>query len=131
MSMTDTIADMITRIRNAQATSKLSVVMSSSKLKLALAKVLKEEGYIQHFQVKETKNKKDMEIILKYFEGKPVIDHIARFSHSGLRQYRSKGNLPKVLDGLGISIISTSMGVMSDAQARKRGLGGEIICTVA
>jgi len=132
MSMTDPLADMITRIRNAQAMGKRSVSVPCSKLKQAVAQVLKDEGYIRDFSVsQQSNNKADLEMELKYYEGKSVIGHIARFSRSGLRQYRSRDALPKILNGLGISIISTSQGVMTDAQARAKGLGGEVICTVA
>ncbi|QBB71557.1 30S ribosomal protein S8 [Pseudolysobacter antarcticus] len=132
MSMTDPIADMFTRIRNAQATAKVAVRMPSSKTKVAIAKVLKDEGYIRDAQVTKAEgNKAELEIALKYFDGKPAIDHLQRVSRSGLRQYRGKDELPKVLGGLGISIVTTSSGIMTDAQARLKGLGGEIIGTVA
>jgi small subunit ribosomal protein S8 len=131
MSMTDPIADMFVRIRNAQATAKVSVRMPASKIKQSIAKVLKDEGYIRDVQVSDVDGKGELEIALKYFEGKPAIEHIKRVSRSGLRQYRGKDELPKVLGGLGISIVSTSAGVMTDSQARAKGLGGEVICTVA
>lgn len=131
MSMTDPIADMFTRIRNAQLTGKATVRMPSSKIKLALAKLLKEEGYIRDAQVNDVEGKPELEIALKYYQGKPVIERLERVSRSGLRVYRGKDALPKVLGGLGISIVSTSSGVMTDAQARAKGLGGEVIGLVA
>ncbi|WP_313920183.1 30S ribosomal protein S8 [Tahibacter sp.] len=131
MSMTDPIADMFTRIRNAQLTGKATVRMPSSKIKLALAKLLKDEGYIRDAQVNAVEGKPELEIALKYYEGKPVIERLERVSRSGLRVYRGKDALPKVLNGLGISIVSTSSGVMTDAQARAKGLGGEVIGLVA
>lgn len=131
MSMTDPIADMFTRIRNAQLTGKATVRMPSSKIKLALAKLLIEEGYIRDAQVNAVEGKPELEIALKYYQGKPVIERLERVSRSGLRVYRGKDALPKVLNGLGISIVSTSSGVMTDAQARAKGLGGEVIGLVA
>ncbi|MDC8011543.1 30S ribosomal protein S8 [Tahibacter soli] len=131
MSMTDPIADMFTRIRNAQLTGKATVRMPSSKLKVSLAKLLKDEGYVRDAQVNTVEGKAELEIALKYYEGKPVIERIERVSRSGLRVYRGKDALPKVLNGLGISIVSTSSGVMTDAQARAKGLGGEVIGLVA
>jgi len=131
MSMTDPIADMFTRIRNAQATGKATVRMPSSKMKAALAKLLKDEGYIRDVQSNLVAGKPELEIALKYYEGKPVIERLERVSRSGLRVYRGKNDLPKVLGGLGISIVSTSAGVMTDAQARSKGLGGEVIALVA
>ena len=131
MSMTDPIADMLVRIRNAAAVGKPTVKMPSSKIKLALAKLLKEEGYIRDAQVNSVEGKPELEIALKYYEGKPVIERLERVSRSGLRVYRGKDDLPKVLGGLGISIVSTSSGVMTDAQARAKGLGGEVIGLVA
>ena len=131
MSMTDPIADMFTRIRNAQLTGKATVRMPSSKLKVALAKLLKDEGYVRDAQVNTVEGKAELEIALKYYEGKPVIERLERVSRSGLRVYRGKDELPKVLGGLGISIVSTSSGVMTDAQARAKGLGGEVIGLVA
>lgn len=131
MSMTDPIADMFTRIRNAQATAKASVRMPSSKIKAAIAKVLKDEGYVRDFQVSKAENNKSvLEIALKYFEGRPAIDRLDRSSRSGLRVYRGKDALPKVMDGLGIAIISTPQGIMTDAQARASGVGGEVLGTV-
>jgi len=129
MSMQDPLADMLTRIRNAQMIGKTNVIMPSSKLKVSVAKVLKEEGYIADFSV-EGDLKPHLSIILKYFEGEPVIAEIDRYSRPGLRSYSSKENLPSVRGGLGIAIVSTSSGVMTDRAARKRGCGGEILCTV-
>ena len=132
MSMTDPIADMFTRIRNAQATAKPTVRMPGSKVKAAIAKVLKDEGYIRDAQlVRGDNNKSVLEIALKYFEGRPAIDRLDRVSRSGLRVYRGKGELPKVMGGLGIAIISTPAGIMTDAQAREKGVGGEVLGTVA
>jgi len=132
MSMTDPIADMLVRIRNAAAVRKPTVKMPSSKTKVAIAAVLKEEGYILDSRVTEAgPGKKQLEIVLKYYEGKPVIERLQRFSRSGLRQYRGKDELPKVLGGLGVAIISTSKGIMTDAQARQQGVGGEVLCFVA
>lgn len=131
MSMTDPIADMLTRIRNGQAAGKKSVKIPSSKLKLAIAKVLKEEGYIANFAVENIKNHVEMTVDLKYFNGLPVIESINRVSRPGLRIYKSKDELPKVLGGLGIAIVSTSNGVMTDRAARAIGHGGEVICTVS
>ena len=132
MSMTDPIADMFTRIRNAQAMAKPTVKMPASKVKTAIVKVLKDEGYVRDFQVSKADNNKSvLEIALKYFEGRPAIDKISRVSRSGLRVYRGKDELPKVMAGLGIAIVSTPAGIMSDAQARAKGVGGEVLGTVA
>ena len=131
MSMTDPIADLFTRVRNAQAMGKPSVRMPSSKLKVAIANLLKNEGYILDAQAAAVDGKPVLEIKLKYFDGQPAIEKITRVSRSGLRVYRGKDELPKVLGGLGISIISTSAGLLTDAQARARGLGGEVIGQVA
>ncbi|MDE2271287.1 MAG: 30S ribosomal protein S8 [Xanthomonadaceae bacterium] len=131
MSMTDPIADMFTRIRNAQAMGKPTVSMPASKLKQALADLLKAEGYVLDSRRTEADGKGNLEIKLKYFEGRPAIERIERVSRSGLRVYRGKDALPKVLGGLGISIVSTSVGLMTDAQARAKGLGGEVIGRVA
>jgi len=132
MSMTDPIADMFTRIRNAQATAKATVRMPASKTKQAIAKVLKDEGYVRDYQVSKLENNKaELEIALKYFEGKPAIESINRVSRSGLRVYRGKDALPKVMGGLGIAIVTTPAGIMTDAQARAQGVGGEVIGTVA
>ena len=131
MSMTDPIADMFTRVRNAQLMSKSTVRMPSSKLKVAIANLLKNEGYVLDVQTSQEEGKPVLEIKLKYFEGRPAIEAISRVSRSGLRIYRGKDELPKVLGGLGISIISTSAGLLTDAQARAKGLGGEVIGLVA
>ena len=131
MSMTDPIADMFTRIRNAQAMSKPTVSMPASKLRQALADLLKAEGYVLDSRRSEDAGKAQLEIKLKYFEGRPAIERIERVSRPGLRVYRGKTGLPKVLNGLGISIVSTSAGLMTDAQARAKGLGGEVIGRVA
>jgi len=129
MSMQDTLADMFTRIRNAQMATKETATMPSSKLKVEVARVLKEEGYITDFAVAEGV-KPELTVTLKYFEGKPVIEHIQRVSKPSLRRYMGKDNLPKVADGLGIAIVTTSNGVMTDRAARQAGVGGEVICTV-
>ncbi|BFQ94269.1 30S ribosomal protein S8 [Gallibacterium anatis] len=130
MSMQDPIADMLTRIRNGQAANKVAINMPSSKLKVAIADVLAKEGYIESFKVVEGV-KPELEITLKYFQGKPVVESIQRVSRPGLRIYKRKDELPKVLGGLGIAVVSTSKGVMTDRAARQAGLGGEIICYVA
>lgn len=131
MSMTDPIADMLTRIRNAQQANKVDVTMPSSKLKLSIAEVLKEEGYIVDFSVNENEGKPLLSISLKYFEGKPVIEQISRVSRPGLRVYRAADKLPQVIGGLGIAIVSTSRGVMADRKARALGQGGEVLCAVS
>lgn len=131
MSMTDPVADMLTRIRNAQMATKVSVSMSSSKLKLAIAKVLKEEGYIDDFVVTANGVKPELDLVLKYYDGHPVIERIDRVSRPGLRVYKGKDDLPRVMNGLGVAIISTPKGVMTDRQARAGNMGGEIICIVA
>lgn len=130
MSMQDPVADMLTRIRNGQAANKIAVTMPSSKLKAAIAEVLKEEGYIKGYSVIGN-TKPELEITLKYFQGKAVVESIQRVSRPGLRIYKRKDALPKVMAGLGIAVISTSKGVMTDSAARQAGLGGEIICYVA
>lgn len=130
MSMQDPIADMFTRIRNAQAANKVAVRMPSSKQKVAIAQVLKEEGYIADFNV-QGEVKTELEITLKYFEGKPVIESIERVSRPGLRIYKKRNELPKVMGGLGVAVVSTSKGLMTDRAARKAGLGGEVIGYVA
>ena len=130
MSMQDPIADMLTRIRNGQAAAKVSVAMPSSKQKVAIAKLLKEEGYIADYKVSGDV-KAELEVELKYFQGKPVVELIQRVSRPGLRIYKKRGELPKIMNGLGIAIVSTSKGVMTDRAARKAGMGGEIICYVA
>jgi len=131
MSMTDPIADMLTRIRNGQAAEKTRVTMPSSKLKVSIAKVLKDEGYIVDFRVVETESKSELAVELKYFDGKPVIERLQRISKPGLRIYKSKDDLPSVLGGLGVAIISTSRGIMTDRAARAAGQGGEVLCIVA
>ncbi|HAS51805.1 MAG TPA: 30S ribosomal protein S8 [Gammaproteobacteria bacterium] len=132
MSMTDPIADMLTRIRNAQAAAKSEVTMPASKVKAAIAEVLRDEGYITGFAVVPTDpGKAELTVTLKYFEGRPVIERIQRVSKSSRRVYRGKDELPKVMNGLGIAIISTSKGLMSDRAARAAGHGGEILCLVA
>ncbi len=130
MSMQDPIADMLTRIRNGQAASKVSVAMPSSKQKVAIAQLLKEEGYIADYKVSGD-TKAELEVELKYFQGKPVVELIQRVSRPGLRIYKKRGELPKIMNGLGIAVVSTSKGVMTDRAARKAGMGGEIICYVA
>ena len=130
MSMTDPIADLLTRIRNAQAAGKPSVSAGTSKLKLSILKVLKEEGYINDFHVDASTANKSLSIDLKYHDGRPVIDRIERISRPGLRIYRGKDQLPKVLGGLGVAVISTPQGIMSDRQARKQGVGGEVLAVV-
>ena len=130
MSMSDPIADMLTRIRNGQAAAKADVSMPASKMKQAIAKVLKDEGYIKDFSVADGA-KAEMTVSLKYFEGRPVIESIQRVSRPGLRIYKNKDELPKVLNGLGVAIISTSKGIMSDREARAAGHGGEVVCLVS
>jgi small subunit ribosomal protein S8 len=130
MSMSDPIADMLTRIRNAQATEKATVSVPSSKVKLAIAKVLKDEGYIDNFAVRENDGKPALEIALKYYAGKPVIEKIERVSRPGLRIYRGSDAIPQVMNGLGVAIVSTSKGVMTDRKARQTGVGGEVLCIV-
>jgi len=131
MSMTDPIADMLVRIKNAAAVGKQTVKMPSSKTKVAIATVLKNEGYIGEFEVTAHGAKSELSIELKYYEGRPVIERLQRVSRSGLRHYRGKDALPKVLNGLGIAIVSTSKGIMTDSQARHNGVGGEVLCFVA
>ena len=128
--MTDPIADMLTRIRNALSAGKLDVNMPDSKQKRAIAQVLKDEGFIADFAQAEADAKPVLNIDLKYYEGKPVIENIKRISRPGLRIYKGKNDLPKVMGGLGVAIVSTSKGLMSDRAARKAGFGGEILCTV-
>ncbi|MCG7532244.1 30S ribosomal protein S8 [Psychrobium sp. MM17-31] len=130
MSMQDPIADMLTRIRNGQKAAKNAVSMPSSKLKVAIAKLLKEEGYITDYAV-SGEVKPELEITLKYFEGKQVIETIQRVSRPGLRIYKGKDELPKIMAGMGVAVVSTSKGLMTDRAARKAGMGGEIICYVA
>jgi len=131
MSMTDPIADMLTRIRNAQMVEQAVVAMPSSKVKLAIAKVLQDEGYIDAFKVSGDEIKPVLEIALKYYAGRPVIEKIERVSKPGLRIYKSKDDIPRVMNGLGIAIVSTSHGVMTDRKARATGVGGEVLCIVA
>jgi len=129
MSLQDPIADMLTRVRNAQKANKVSVAMPASKQKARIAALLKDEGYISDYKITDDKLKQ-LVIVLKYYQGKPVIEQMRRISRPGLRIFRSKDNLPSVNGGLGIAIISTSKGVMTDAQARAAGHGGEVICSV-
>ena len=131
MSMSDPIADMFTRIRNAQRVDKQTVAMPSSKLKAAIAAVLKDEGYIDGFQVKDEAGKPQLELQLKYYAGRPVIERLERVSKPGLRVYKGRDNLPQVLNGLGVAIVTTSKGVMTDRRARQSGVGGEVIGYVA
>lgn len=132
MSMSDPIADMLTRIRNGHMANKKRVSMPSSKKKVAVAEVLKDEGYILDYTVERSHDgKARMTIELKYFEGRPVIEHVARVSRPGLRIYRGHQDLPRVQNGLGIAVVSTSHGVMSDRRARAEGHGGEVLCTVS
>ncbi|HEY8507965.1 MAG TPA: 30S ribosomal protein S8 [Steroidobacteraceae bacterium] len=131
MSMSDPIADLLTRIRNAQQAGKSEVSMASSKLKAAIVKVLKDEGYVSDFRISTDGVKQTITIGLKYYEGRPVIDRLERVSRPGLRIYRGKDELPKVLGGMGTVIVSTPKGVMTDKQARSIGQGGEVLCIVA
>jgi small subunit ribosomal protein S8 len=131
MSMSDPIADMLTRIRNAQSVEKVSVVMPSSKLKIAIAKVLKDEGYIDSFAVRGEAARPELEIALKYYGGKPVIERIERVSRPGLRIYKGRHDIPQVMNGLGVAIVTTPQGVMTDRKARQVGIGGEVLCYVA
>ena len=131
MSMSDPIADMLTRIRNAQGVEKSEVVMPSSKLKVAIAEVLKDEGYIDGFQVTANDGKPELRIGLKYYAGRPVIERLERVSRPGLRVYKGRDAIPQVMNGLGVAIVSTPRGVMTDRKARAAGVGGEVICYVA
>ena len=131
MSMSDPVADMLTRIRNAQAAKKPNVSFSATKTKEAIAKVLKKEGYITNFGINEVDNKKQLVVVLKYYQDRSVIDNIRRISRPGLRVYKGKDELPEVLGGMGVAIISTSKGVMSDRDARALGEGGEVLCYVS
>ena len=131
MSMQDPISDMLTRIRNGQSAGKVRVMMPMSKQKSAIAEVLKQQGYIRDFSIEDIEGKLQLAILLRYFEGKPVIEMLKRISRPGLRIYRRKDDLPKVMDGLGIAIISTPKGLMTDRQARTAGCGGEVVCIVA
>ena len=130
MSMSDPIADMLTRIRNAQATEKVSVFIPASKVKRAIAQVLKDEGYIEDFAVRDVDGKPMIEIGLKYYAGKPVIEKIERISRPGRRIYKGRDEIPRVMNGLGVAIVSTSKGVMTDRRARETGIGGEVLCVV-
>jgi small subunit ribosomal protein S8 len=131
MSMSDPIADMLTRIRNAQMVEKTSVAVPSSKVKVAIAQVLKDEGYIDGFQIKTDGGKSELEIALKYYAGRPVIERIERVSRPGLRVYKGSGAIPQVMNGLGVAIVTTPKGVMTDRKARANGVGGEVLCYVA
>jgi small subunit ribosomal protein S8 len=131
MSMSDPIADMLTRIRNAQMVAKTVVAMPSSKVKTAIAQVLKDEGYIDGFQVKSEGGKSQLEIALKYYAGRPVIERIERVSRPGLRVYKGSKDIPHVQNGLGVAIVTTPQGVMTDRKARAAGIGGEVLCFVA
>jgi small subunit ribosomal protein S8 len=131
MSMSDPISDMLTRIRNAQMASKASVAMPSSKVKVAISKVLKDEGYIEDYSVATVEGKAVLEVILKYYAGQPVIERIDRVSKPGLRIYRGVDSIPTVMNGLGVAIVSTPKGVMTDRKARASNTGGEVLCVVA
>jgi small subunit ribosomal protein S8 len=131
MSMSDPIADMLTRIRNAQAVDKAAVTMPSSKLKAAIAQVLKDEGYIDDFAIRPNDGKPELEIALKYYAGRPVIERIERVSRPGLRIYKGRHAIPQVMNGLGVAIVTTPKGVMTDRKARQTGVGGEVLCYVA
>lgn len=131
MSMSDPIADMLTRIRNAQSVAKSAVTMPSSKLKVAIAQVLKDEGYIDGFAIRPNEGKPELEVALKYYAGRPVIERIERVSRPGLRVYRGSGAIPQVQNGLGVAIVTTPNGVMTDRKARASGVGGEVLCYVA
>ena len=131
MSMSDPIADMLTRIRNAQLAEKTAVAMPGSKLKSAIAQVLKDEGYIDHFAMRDSDGKPTLDINLKYYAGRPVIEKIERISRPGLRIYKASDKLPTVMNGLGVAIVSTSRGVMTERKARANGIGGEVLCIVA
>jgi len=131
MSMNDPISDMLTRIRNAQQAERESVSMPSSKLKAAIAKVLKDEGYIEDFAVRGETSKPELQVSLKYYAGRPVIEKIERVSRPGLRIYKPSRDIPRVMNGLGVAIVSTPQGVMTDRKARGMGIGGEVLCIVA
>ena len=131
MSMSDPIADMLTRIRNAQMVEKTSVAMPASKLKVAIAQVLKDEGYVEDFAVRQNDAKATLEIGLKYYAGRPVIERIERVSKPGLRIYKGCEDIPRVMNGLGVAIVSTPKGVMTDRKARASKVGGEVLCIVA
>jgi len=131
MSMSDPIADMLTRIRNAQMVGHVEVAMPASRLKSAIAKVLKDEGYIEDFAMRDSGARKELRIGLKYYAGRPVIERLERVSKPGLRVYKGRNDIPRVMIGLGVAIVSTSRGVMTDRKARADGLGGEVLCIVA
>ena len=131
MSMSDPIADLLTRIRNAQMVSKVTVAAPASKVKVAIAQVLKDEGYIDGFEVKTNEGKSELVISLKYYAGRPVIERIERVSRPGLRVYKGRDAIPQVMNGLGVAIVTTPKGVMTDRKARATGLGGEVLCYVA
>lgn len=131
MSMSDPIADMLTRIRNAQSVEKAVVTMPSSKLKISIAQVLKDEGYIDSYTVRAHDGKSELEIALKYYAGRPVIERIERVSRPGLRVYKGRDEIPQVMNGLGVAIVTTPKGVMTDRKARQTGVGGEVLCYVA
>jgi small subunit ribosomal protein S8 len=131
MSMNDPIADMLTRIRNAQLVGHAEVTMPASKLKASIAQVLKDEGYIEDFAVRDDSGRKELRIALKYYAGRPVIERLERVSKPGLRVYKGREDIPRVMNGLGVAIVSTSRGVMTDRKARADGVGGEILCIVA
>ena len=131
MSMSDPIADLLTRIRNAQMVAKATVSVPASNIKVAIAQVLKDEGYIDGFEVKKDGNKSELEIALKYYAGRPVIERIERVSRPGLRIYKGRDAIPQVMNGLGVAIVTTPKGVMTDRKARATGVGGEVLCYVA
>ncbi len=131
MSMSDPIADLLTRIRNAQMVAKSTVAVPSSKVKIAIAQVLKDEGYIDGFKVVQDAGKSELQIALKYYAGRPVIERIERVSRPGLRIYKGSGAIPQVMNGLGVAIVTTPQGVMTDRKARATGVGGEVLCYVA
>jgi len=131
MSMSDPIADMLTRIRNAQSVAKAVVTMPSSKLKIAIAQVLQDEGYIDGFSTRANDGKPELEVTLKYYAGRPVIERIERVSRPGLRVYKGRNAIPQVMNGLGVAIVTTPKGVMTDRKARQTGVGGEVLCYVA
>ncbi|MEY2893237.1 MAG: hypothetical protein RJA98_3145 [Pseudomonadota bacterium] len=131
MSMSDPIADMLTRIRNAQMVQKPTVSMPASKLKVAIAQVLKDEGYVDGFAIRGEAGKPQLEVALKYYAGKAVIAHIERVSRPGLRIYKGRHDIPQVMNGLGVAIVTTPKGVMTDRKARQAGIGGEVLCYVA
>lgn len=131
MSMSDPIADLLTRIRNAQMVAKPTVTVPSSRVKVAIVQVLKDEGYVEDFQVRENNGKPELVIELKYYAGRPVIERIERVSRPGLRVYKGSAAIPQVMNGLGVAIVTTPKGVMTDRKARANGVGGEVLCYVA